>query len=321
MGNNHQILSIDGGGTKTDLLLYDVEQYHGVLTTGEGINPNIYGEQGITTLVQLSVNLVKRVDLNIKNISECIIGMAGISNPKYREKIENRLSSTFPKTRLSFTSDAELAHRSIWGKKPGMTLIVGTGSIALGENKHGRLRRSGGLGYQVGDEGSGFWLGKVLLTELIVAERSVVEDVKELINLVLEHSHQTTFEDALNFLSFKKNHVSLVAGLVPDILSFAAKGNLIAHNIVQRGAEALGNLIEELINKLEIQNRQVTIGVSGSVITKSDYYRKMIEDQLLFLFDTVEWFFSDFPPVYGALVLSKQNISPEDFSRMKIEYV
>ena len=321
MGSNHRVLAIDGGGTKTDILLYEVNQQKGVQTTGDGTNPNIYGMEGIKTLSFLLTSLSNQIDSNLSNIDECIIGMAGISHPKYRNELVDRMTLTVPNTELKLVSDAELAHRCLWGNNPGITLIVGTGSIILGCDTQGQLHRSGGLGYQVGDEGSGYWLGKTLLTELVVAERSTAEDVVELIRKVLEHSSQSTFEGALNVLSSEKNPVSGVANLAPMILSSAEEGNVLAFNIVMRGAEALEKLIEKISEKLDLKDGEIKIGVSGSVITRSDYYRTLIQNQLRFQFDSVEWFQSDFPPVYGALVLSRYGITPKSFSKVEIEYV
>lgn len=321
MGADHWILSIDGGGTKTDLLLCNAERLTGAQTTGEGTNPNIYGKKGIESLVRQVTDILNRVNSSSEDIHECIIGMAGISHPKYRNDIENCMSLTLPNSSLRFTSDAELAHRSIWGSHPGMTLIVGTGSIALGTNNEGRVLRSGGFGYQMGDEGSGYWLGKVLLTELIAAERSTFEDVIDLIEKVTEQCGQATFENALTVLSSSENSISRVANLAPVVLSFAENGNLLASKIVSQGVEALGVLIEELSEKLGFNGGQKKIGISGSVISKSDFYRGLIKDQLLYQFDSVEWQQSDFPPVYGALMLAKNRILPTDFSRMIIQHV
>src|ERR687898_922600 len=46
------------------------------------------------------------------------------------------------------------------GDDPGVVLIAGTGSIAYGVNSDGYAARSVGWGYVLGDEGSGYWLGK-----------------------------------------------------------------------------------------------------------------------------------------------------------------
>lgn len=320
MGTDYWILSVDGGATKTDALLVNVGKLKGVLATGKGSNPNVYGKTGLVNLVNLIDDTLEAAKTSREGIRESIVGMAGISSPKYRGHIESQLASVLPEAGLILTSDAELAHRCIWGIAEGITLIVGTGSIALGTDPLGNVRRSGGLGYQTGDEGSGYWLGKMLLTELIASERSTADDVVQLKDQVLKASESTTFENAVAFFSGEERSVSRVASLALVALSSAEKGNILTTRMVSRGVEALASLIEDLAEKLGAKEGNLSLGVSGSVITESSFYRDLLKDQLLFQFDSVEWVRSDFLPVYGGLVLSKREIKPKEFSRITIDH-
>ena len=63
-----------------------------------------------------------------------------------------------PGARRSRTSEA--AYRGALGDAPGILLLAGTGSIALGRDGRGRWARAGGLGPLLGDEGSAFWIGR-----------------------------------------------------------------------------------------------------------------------------------------------------------------
>lgn len=56
--------------------------------------------------------------------------------------------------------DFEIAHRAAFGSGPGLLLVASTGAIAFARGAGGKKRRAGGLGPLLGDEGSGFWLGK-----------------------------------------------------------------------------------------------------------------------------------------------------------------
>jgi len=61
---------------------------------------------------------------------------------------------------VSVVPDFEIAHRAAFGAGPGVLLVASTGSIAFARGLDGERRRAGGLGPLLGDEGSGFWLGK-----------------------------------------------------------------------------------------------------------------------------------------------------------------
>jgi predicted NBD/HSP70 family sugar kinase len=67
--------------------------------------------------------------------------------------------------RVRVLSDLELTHRAAFSGGAGVLLIAGTGSAALGRDARGRLRRVGGWGPLLGDEGSAFWIGKEALKD------------------------------------------------------------------------------------------------------------------------------------------------------------
>ena len=62
--------------------------------------------------------------------------------------------------RARVVGDYELAHAAAFGSGPGVLLVASTGSIAYARGSDGISRRAGGLGPLLGDEGSGFWLGR-----------------------------------------------------------------------------------------------------------------------------------------------------------------
>ncbi len=62
--------------------------------------------------------------------------------------------------RVRVVPDFDIAHSAAFGSGPGVLLVASTGAIAFARGADGASRRAGGLGPLLGDEGSGFWLGK-----------------------------------------------------------------------------------------------------------------------------------------------------------------
>jgi N-acetylglucosamine kinase-like BadF-type ATPase len=90
---------------------------------------------------------------------ELVVGARGVWTAAEKNAWKKKLRP-FAK-RVSVLSDIELAHRRFFGKTaPGVLLNGGTGSIAFGRNQQGRTARAGGMGTLMGDEGSGFWIGR-----------------------------------------------------------------------------------------------------------------------------------------------------------------
>ena len=71
--------------------------------------------------------------------------------------------------RVMVVTDFELAHLAAFGREPGVILVASTGSVAFARGAGGRSKRSGGLGPLLGDEGSGFWLGREALRDPVLS--------------------------------------------------------------------------------------------------------------------------------------------------------
>ena len=125
--------------------------------------------------------------------------------------------------RIQVLSDVELAHAAIFGEGPGLLIAAGTGSIALVRDRRARLRRIGGWGPLLGDEGSGFWIGKSALSDAGLRRKLRLNP------LTLAHS---------------RDAVRAVAHLAPKVLRLARKDPR-ARRIRDEAARHLANLAAE----------------------------------------------------------------------------
>jgi len=314
-------VAIDGGATSTDLLMLERSSYEGIIISGKGTNPNASGMECLDELDRLIEKASDGLEISQGRVDEVIAGMAGRGNPKNRKAFHAKLEALFPEARIQQINDSELAHRGIWGSGAGFTILAGTGSVGIGTSKDGQVYFTGGLGHMVGDEGSGYWLVKTALTELITNERSTDTDLEQLKDSLVKRFDSNNFEDLLEKLSSEMSAPPLIAFGSPVILEAAENGNFFADHIVSRGAEHLTGLIVELHEKMGEQKGDLTLGCTGSVIKKSAYYRKSMESSLQYEFDSVDWRESSYLPVYGGLVLSSNRFTPDDFKRLEVKFV
>ncbi|AKS47077.1 glucosamine kinase [Octadecabacter temperatus] len=148
------VLCIDGGGTKTAGLVADVHGALHTLTPAEGCNPqDRLGWQ----------NALGSLFDQAPGIDFAVIGMPGFGEvPKHDTEAVN-----FIKTKISadhlIINDVELAFRGAFPDRNGVLVLAGTGSMAIGQ-AGGDIRRSGGWGHWLGDEGSAFWIGQQALS-------------------------------------------------------------------------------------------------------------------------------------------------------------
>jgi glucosamine kinase len=152
-------LIADGGSTKTDWrLLKEGLEYKQVQTTG--FNPYLVTSEQIEEI--LWKELQPFIDNNA--ISEVYYYGAGCSTPSKNMVIERAFEVVFPKADFYIDHDLLGAARAVCGKAEGIACILGTGSNSCFYDGREVTDHIFSLGYFFGDEGSGAYMGKQLLT-------------------------------------------------------------------------------------------------------------------------------------------------------------
>ncbi len=93
-----------------------------------------------------------------RRVTSLVVAARGVWTPAERAAVASGLRGLAG--RVSAISDVEAAHLGALDGRPGLLLLAGTGSIALGRTARGAWLRAGGLGPLLGDEGSAFWIGR-----------------------------------------------------------------------------------------------------------------------------------------------------------------
>ncbi|WP_235969817.1 N-acetylglucosamine kinase [Pedobacter planticolens] len=155
------ILVADSGSSKTDWMAYSPN--HTIKFSTQGINPYFVNAQDVVKI--LSKN--KDISAYANMMKEVYFFGAGCSSPDKHETISNGLSTFFPNAFISVDHDLIGSAYATCGDKKGLTCILGTGSnisyydgTSVHAGKHG-------LGYVLGDEGSGTYFGRKVLVSYL----------------------------------------------------------------------------------------------------------------------------------------------------------
>ncbi len=157
------ILVADSGSSKTDWLLSQPEQSPQEFRT-PGLNPYFLTDKEIVKVLQ---EKAKDLIAYGNQVTEIYFFGAGCSSPDRHEIVSNALSVLFPKAYISVDSDLLGSAYATCGHEKGLCCVLGTGSnISFfdGEEIHSGQH---GLGFVLGDEGSGTWFGKALITDFL----------------------------------------------------------------------------------------------------------------------------------------------------------
>ncbi|KAF9121993.1 hypothetical protein BGX30_002257 [Mortierella sp. GBA39] len=163
------VAGLDGGGTKTAVAVAD--ESGAVVATFEsgGINYNGQDEASIEASLRDMLGRIGEAAGGLDRCAYLCIGAAGVSNPAVSARLTAKVRESGYAGGLLITGDQETALSGAHESEYGMILIAGTGSICYGRNERGETHRTGGCGHLIDDEGSGYAIGRDLLSVLVRA--------------------------------------------------------------------------------------------------------------------------------------------------------
>jgi N-acetylglucosamine kinase-like BadF-type ATPase len=159
------ILIADSGSTKTDWRLMDSEGVHEQVFTA-GINPQYLDSAQIYTIFEAELLPA----LKEKNPKAIYYYGAGCSSPDRNLRVEQALLKVFPNSQVHVDHDLLAAARALCGHQPGIACILGTGSNTCLYDGRQITDNVPSLGFLMGDEGSGAYLGKMLIRAYLYRE-------------------------------------------------------------------------------------------------------------------------------------------------------
>jgi N-acetylglucosamine kinase-like BadF-type ATPase len=151
-------LAIDAGGTKSNCLLANETRVLARATAGT-VKLMRAGEPEATARLQaMLAEVAAAAGVPLHHISRTCLGLAGIGNPAARAWASRVLASSVS-GELLICGDEEIALDAAFAGGPGILVVAGTGSNAIGRTDAGETFGAGGWGPVLGDEGSGHWIG------------------------------------------------------------------------------------------------------------------------------------------------------------------
>jgi glucosamine kinase len=151
------ILIADSGATKCEWCLLSKHKKKFMFT--QGISPYFLSEQHIVDLLK------KELEPKLKKINIDVVFYygTGLGNPENVKTIKRSLKKIFFNATIEASDDMIAASRALCGNQKGVCSILGTGSNSCYYDGKKIVKGSPGLGYILGDEGSGAYLGKKVL--------------------------------------------------------------------------------------------------------------------------------------------------------------
>src|SRR5690554_3741360 len=155
------IIIADGGSTKTNWCLID-DLGRNIYFNTEGYNPYFVSSE----YIQSSLKKGLPEDLQLDKITEVYYYGAGVHNEEKAGIIKDAFEIFFKKATISIGHDLLAAARALLGVESGFAAILGTGTNTCLYDGNDITLNINSAAYILGDEGSGCYIGKKLLTEI-----------------------------------------------------------------------------------------------------------------------------------------------------------
>ncbi len=303
------VVGIDGGGTKTAAELCNDRGE--VMVTAQG-GPSNFQVIGVARTSEVLLRVVQsccsKAGIPVTSLRAIVVGLTGAGRSSDQRTMKSGLrrlakSSGVQLPRTVIQSDATIALEGAFSGEAGIIAIVGTGSIAFGKDENGTLFRVGGWGRIIGDEGSGYSIGREGL-RAVARELDGGHLTTKLTKLFARRFGLKSQKEIIHQL-YQKNFD--VASLAPLVLRGAQERDKVALEIVKQSANELVSTIDVLIRKMkrsgEISLRKIPLAFVGTLgITESVYLTALRND--IRRLPSVVLRRPDWPPVHGASLIA-----------------
>lgn len=300
------LIGMDGGGTKTKCVLTDIDLNPIFETISGPSNFLVIGTEIVSeTILNLVNECVSSQKISSDDIEAIVLGTTGGGRRNDAELLEKKIFEDAKQKSLSINkfkveSDARIALEGSFSGKAGSILIAGTGSIMFGKDEVGEIHRVGGFGRFIGDEGSGYRIGRIGLNAVAryFDGRSKPTKIADL----LEQEFSISTPEQLITEVYRNNFN--IASVAPLVFEAAESGDKVSQRILEDEADEL--LLHITAMKIKLNVEILKVSLIGSILTTPNYFSYLFNEKVVRRFNDVKIMETEHSPEYGAALLAKQ---------------
>jgi N-acetylglucosamine kinase-like BadF-type ATPase len=268
------LIGADVGGTKSAVAVSQDGKIIGRADgPGAAVRPGraLASASTIVEVVRSALSAAGRVTGDV-----LVVGAAGAGRTSERDELRTALRTENVVGHVVVTTDIEIALAAAFESGPGIVVSAGTGSVAVGRDRTGKQHRIGGYGWQMGDEGSGYAIGRASLGAVSRAEDGRSPPTA-LSSRLLQATRSADFDSLVRWAAGASP--AEVAGLAPHVLAVAAEGDPLAQGIADYAARELSQLAICLLPKMDI-SPPVRVAVTGGLLATDQPLRRALISKL-----------------------------------------
>ncbi len=298
------VIGIDGGGTKTQAILVAMDG--AVLAEAAG-GPSSLSvvtiKDSIATVFELIKQCCEKAATDASSLTATVIGLSGAGRLGEKTEFQSSLIGYGVKKKFSLhnvriETDGRIALEAAFAGGPGVVVISGTGSIALYRTEDDKIIRAGGWGKILGDEGSGFAIGRDGLAA-VFRQADGRGEKTILTQKALEHFQVAGTDEILTKIYHE--HAD-IASFAPKVLEAVVERDRTAHMVIVGNANNLAEHVRVLVMQVRPKAR-LPVALMGGLLESENVFSKLVREKINHSLPQVVVQRPKFPAAFGAAIL------------------
>ncbi|MBA3643023.1 MAG: hypothetical protein H0W59_03010 [Chloroflexia bacterium] len=311
------LLAIDGGQTSTKSLLATSNGQ--ILATGlGGPSDHFHSAGGIernrTAILGAASQALASANAAPEDVVAIALGLTGVHLASGDGMVVEEIARELvPNANVRVVQDYVTNLAGASAGKPGVVVVAGGGAISYGVTADGSEALSNGFGYMIGDEGSGYDIGRQAIAAAARASDGRGPDT--LLNSLIcsafgiEKMRQVT--RVVYHADFRRDRISRLA---PLVVKAARQEDQVALSILARAGSDLAVSALAVIHRLHQPGDPVGVYPTGGVFTAGNLILQTFRETIQAGWSTAAVHTPAFPPTVGGLILAaqQQNLEMDD---------
>lgn len=273
----HNFLALDGGGTKTDVVAFDHSGCIGARRTVGPSNLQNLGEDACRQVLSDAINgVLADVGVSIEQLRGACLGVGGLDTEADAAVYKRIIDGVFGSVarRVQVESDGFISIYAGTEGRPGIALIAGTGSMAVGINQQGERARAGGWGALFGDEGSAFDIGRQALISALRAEDGRGPQTR--LGRDIERQFGLPLSALVAAMYRHDERETKIASVARTVAAAAQAGDSLGQSLLREAARELTFCVRSVLRKLTFTEQPIPVVLSGSVFKSPIVHQQVV---------------------------------------------
>lgn len=277
------ILAVDGGGTKTALVLCDENGVKLYETVAGGSNYQAIGQTALRRVLTGALVEVFTA-CPVSSIDVALFALAGVNTEEDKNTVSLIVQELLNSMQLDVAdlvieNDAFGVLKGLVQDRPGVLAICGTGAIAFAQDEHQHIIRSSGWGHKVGDGGSACWMGTKVIDAVFRMDdgrgrETVLKDK------TLSAMGFTTVEQLSDWVNGEQYSIGEVGKLTIQLSEAESERDPVASEIVDHAVAEIVSMAEAVIQRSQLQDVPCTVFCAGGTIQNFDALFEQVKNTI-----------------------------------------